>query len=75
MLRLSGEGQSKLKLSGSGNECKPLERGAGHAHREQAARRGEDLRREGAGQGLTLIYFSAQRKRFSWHRGCVEGLI
>jgi hypothetical protein len=24
MLKLSGKGQSKLKLSGNGNECKPL---------------------------------------------------
>jgi len=22
-------------------------------------------------QGLTLVHFSAQRKRFLWHRGCV----
>ena len=25
-------------------------------------------------QGLTLVYFSAQRKRFLWYGGCVEGL-
>ena len=24
-----------------------------------------------AGQGLTLVHFSAQRKRFLWDRGCV----
>jgi len=24
-----------------------------------------------AGQGLTLVYFSAQRKRFLWDRGCM----
>jgi hypothetical protein len=27
-----------------------------------------------ADQGLTLIHSSAQRKRFLWDRGCVEGL-
>jgi hypothetical protein len=26
------------------------------------------------GQGPTLVHFSAQRKRFLWHRGCVQGL-
>ena len=26
-------------------------------------------------QGLTLVQFSAQRKRFLWYRGCVEGLL
>ena len=25
-------------------------------------------------QGLTLVHFSAQRKRFLWDRGCIEGL-
>jgi hypothetical protein len=25
-------------------------------------------------QGLTLVHFSAQRKRFGWHRGCIYGL-
>jgi len=25
-------------------------------------------------QGLTLVYFSAQRKRFLWDRGCVQVL-
>jgi len=25
----------------------------------------------GAGQGLTLVHFSAQRKRFLWDRGCI----
>jgi hypothetical protein len=27
-----------------------------------------------AAQGLTLVHFSAQRKRFLWYGGCVEGL-
>ena len=26
-------------------------------------------------QGLTLVHFSAQRKRFLWDRGCIEGLL
>jgi hypothetical protein len=27
------------------------------------------------GRGLlTLVHFSAQRKRFLWDRGCIEGL-
>jgi len=25
-------------------------------------------------QGLTLVHFSAQRERFLWDRGCIEGL-
>ena len=25
-------------------------------------------------QGLTLVHFSVQRKRFVWDRGCIEGL-
>ena len=25
-------------------------------------------------QGLTLVHFSAQRKRFLWDRGCTYGL-
>ena len=25
-------------------------------------------------QGLTLVHFSAQRKRFLWERGCVYGV-
>jgi len=25
-------------------------------------------------QGLTLLHFSAQRKRFLWDRGCIQGL-
>ena len=27
----------------------------------------------GAGQGLTLVHFSAQRKRFRWDWGCIYG--
>jgi len=26
------------------------------------------------GQGLTFAHFSAQRKRFVWDRGCIQGL-
>jgi hypothetical protein len=26
-------------------------------------------------QGLTLVHFLAQRKRFLWNRGCLSGLI
>jgi hypothetical protein len=29
---------------------------------------------DGVGQGLTIVHFSAQLKRFLWDRGCVEGL-
>jgi hypothetical protein len=28
----------------------------------------------GAGQGLTLVHFSAQLERFLWDRGCSQGL-
>jgi len=31
-LKLSGKGQSKLNLSGNGNECKPLTYGVVHEH-------------------------------------------
>ena len=27
-----------------------------------------------ASQGLTLVHFSARRKRFVWDRGCIKGL-
>jgi len=27
-----------------------------------------------AGQGLTLVHFSARLERFVWDRGCAEGL-
>jgi hypothetical protein len=26
-------------------------------------------------QGITLVHFSAQRKRFLWDRGCIKGLL
>jgi len=26
-------------------------------------------------QGLTLVHFSAQRKRFEWDRGCIQRLM
>ena len=26
-------------------------------------------------QGLTLVYFSGQLKRFLWDRGCIQGLL
>ena len=29
---------------------------------------------QAARQGPTLVYFSAQRKRFLWDRGCIWGL-
>jgi len=44
------------------------------------SRRGRTTRRRGAPraaprrQGLTLVHFSAQLKRFVWDRGCIEGL-
>jgi hypothetical protein len=31
--------------------------------------------REAVAQGLILVHFSAQLKRFVWDRGCVEGLL
>jgi hypothetical protein len=39
-----------------------------------APRRGEDACAVGARrQGLILVHFSAQRKRFLWDRGCMDG--
>ena len=29
----------------------------------------------GLRQGLTLVHFSAQRERFLWDRGCIQGLL
>ena len=37
----------------------------------RVARKG---RRQRWRQGLTLVHFSAQRKRFLWVRGCISGL-
>jgi hypothetical protein len=28
-----------------------------------------------ARQGLTLVHFSPQGKRFEWHRECIQGLL
>jgi len=66
------------------DECKPLmaghavtlEKGEGEAAPDYLAaadwyRRAGDA---GHGQGLTLVHFSAQRKRFLWDRGCMKGL-
>ena len=52
------------RLSGS-----PLCFVAVGGHREQV--RAAHVR---CGQGLTLVHFPAQRKRFLWDRGCVQGL-
>ena len=35
---------------------------------------GGQERAAGVGQELTLVHFSAQRKRFLWSRGCIQGL-
>jgi len=29
----------------------------------------------GGGQGLTLVHFSAQLKRFVWDSGCIRGYV
>jgi hypothetical protein len=34
-----------------------------------------DLRLAEERQGLTLVHFSAQRKRFLWDRGCIYWLL
>ena len=31
------------------------------------------FKRIGLGQGFTLVHFSAQLKRFLWHKGCLRG--
>jgi hypothetical protein len=36
--------------------------------------RGPSMVSDTSYQGLTLVHFSAQRKRFLWDRGCIEGL-
>ena len=47
------------------DECKPLGMG-----RDLSGRVGDHAAVE-ARQGLTLVHFPAQRKRFLWDRGCI----
>ena len=62
-----------LKLSSEVSECKPLDDGrGGHAARQVCGVRHH--RRHRRRQGLTLVQFSAQCKRFLWDRGCMKGL-
>ena len=67
------------------DECKPLPsiqsaRPSSMAKRlmevkwPRAMRRRRTACSEARQQGLTLVHFSAQRKRFLWDRGCIEGL-
>jgi hypothetical protein len=68
----------------AGKICQALVPGAGtlgHAvaigHRRACGRvvaGVHHIRRVRRGQGLTLVHFSAQRKRFQWDRGCIQGL-
>jgi len=46
-----------------------------HRGKELLARRGAGVGAAGhaAGQGLTLVHFSAQLKRFMWDGGCIQG--
>jgi hypothetical protein len=39
-----------------------------------AARAAADSLRAAAIQGLTLVHFSAQLKRWLWDRGCMQGM-
>jgi hypothetical protein len=69
-----------LKLSSEVSECKPLMRGRptlwlpGTDHAGIATQLVVERALEAEGQGLTLVHFSAQRKRFLWDRGCVQGV-
>jgi len=73
MLKLSGKGQSQLKLSGNGNECEPLPTTT-HFSGSKICSRCESAV-AAAGQGLTLVHFSAQLERFVWDRGCTSGVV
>jgi hypothetical protein len=53
--------QKALKLSRKVDESKPLLRGKLLTEAEHSAR-----------QGLTLVHFSAQPKRFLWDMGCIQ---
>ena len=50
------------------NDCSPLREGDGDVGPGQARRAA------GRRQGLTLVHFSAQLKRFLWDRGCIQAL-
>ena len=56
---MRGKGQSKLKLSGNGNECKPLTSGMNSLLPVLEA-----VLKTQRGQGLTLAHFAAQPKPF-----------
>jgi len=58
--------QSKLKLSGNGNEFKPLPGMQVRVVNSYAAA-SESVP---VSQGLTLVHFSAQLERCVWDRGC-----
>ena len=69
-----------LKLSSDVNECKPLVLGNvlmafGDSRMfDVFVAAGILLGAGGSGQGLTLVHFSSQRKRFRWDRECLQGM-
>jgi hypothetical protein len=83
MVQMSGNGQSKLKLSGNGNECKPLpgtrmpSAPFTLAHASVYAA-GSAARTASFSQGLTLVHLSAHVTtlwpigRFRYIASCAE---
>jgi len=47
----------------------------GHTEEVRSCAWSPDGAQLASGQGLTLVHFSAQRKRFMWDRGCTQGLV
>ena len=53
------------------DKCEPLGGGRHPAGHRRVPGGGRAAR---GGQGLTLVHVSAQRGRFVWDRGCIEGV-
>jgi hypothetical protein len=65
-------------LSFNVNECKPLPRkyiASPYVAKHKMVEKNATSRPASPSyQGLTLVHFSAQRKRFLWDRGCIYHL-
>ena len=56
------------------DECKPLPTSSSVSSAAPRAATSARMCRSAPRQGLSLVHFSAQRKRFLWDRGCIKGL-
>jgi hypothetical protein len=72
--------QEKEETGSTAVEAAPLETGEAARRYPTRAKNYVKLKREDredglrGGRGLTLVRFPAQRKRFLWDRGCMQGL-